>query len=63
MTELLDTRFPWYEMATGRLEIYHRIKLWRALTGDETFDLDFWVTRVTNRPRRISLATRSGGRR
>ncbi|MFI5658406.1 phytanoyl-CoA dioxygenase family protein [Streptomyces sp. NPDC051684] len=42
--------FPWYEHATGRLEIHNRIRLWRALTGDDTFDLDHWVTRVSNRP-------------
>jgi hypothetical protein len=46
----LSTGFPWYEPATGRLEIYNRVKLWRALTGDDTFDLDYWATRVSNRP-------------
>lgn len=49
----LRTRFPWYEMATGRLEIFNRIKLWQALTGDDTYDPDYWVTRVTNRPQRV----------
>ncbi|MCX3063032.1 phytanoyl-CoA dioxygenase family protein [Streptomyces beihaiensis] len=46
----LDAHFPWYEQATGRLERYQRILLWRELTGDATFDLDHWVTRVANRP-------------
>jgi hypothetical protein len=46
----LDAMFPWYEHATGRLERYNRILLWRALTGDADFDLDHWVTRVSNRP-------------
>jgi ectoine hydroxylase-related dioxygenase (phytanoyl-CoA dioxygenase family) len=46
----LSTGFPWYEPATGRLEIYNRVKLWRALTGDDAFDLDYWATRVSNRP-------------
>ncbi|MEV0096810.1 phytanoyl-CoA dioxygenase family protein [Streptomyces sp. NPDC050738] len=46
----LRTQFPWYEPATGRLEIYNRVALWRALTGDPSFDLDHWTTRVTNRP-------------
>jgi len=50
----LDTVFPWYEPATGRLERYNRVLLWRALTGDGSFDLDFWVTRVSNRPGRVS---------
>jgi len=54
----LNTSFPWYENATGRLEIYNRVKLWQALTGDDTFDPDFWVTRVTNQPRRV-VAQRS----
>jgi Phytanoyl-CoA dioxygenase (PhyH) len=49
----LNTSFPWYESATGRLEIYNRVKLWQALSGDDTFDPDYWVTRVSNRPRRV----------
>jgi Phytanoyl-CoA dioxygenase (PhyH) len=49
----LRTRFPWYEHATGRLEIYNRVRMWQALTGDDTFDLDYWVTRVSNRPQRV----------
>jgi hypothetical protein len=47
----LGTYFPWYEYATSRLEIHNRVRLWRALTGDETFDIDYWVTRANNRPR------------
>ncbi|MFC4947935.1 phytanoyl-CoA dioxygenase family protein [Pseudonocardia sp. GCM10023141] len=54
----LNTRFDWYENATGRLEIYNRVKLWQALTGDDTADPDYWVTRVSNRPRRV-VAQRS----
>ncbi|WP_183107334.1 phytanoyl-CoA dioxygenase family protein [Streptomyces sp. 1114.5] len=46
----LDVVFPWYEAATGRLERYNRALLWRELTGDPGFDLDHWVTRVSNRP-------------
>lgn len=46
----LDAMFSWYEGATGRLERYNRILLWRALTGDDSYDLDHWVTRVSNRP-------------
>jgi ectoine hydroxylase-related dioxygenase (phytanoyl-CoA dioxygenase family) len=54
----LGQTFPWYENATGRLEIYNRVKLWQALTGDDTYDPDYWVTRVSNRPRRV-VAQRS----
>lgn len=50
VAEELSTMFPWYEPATGRLEIYNRVLLWRSLTGDDSFDLDHWVTRVSNRP-------------
>ncbi|OZM77864.1 phytanoyl-CoA dioxygenase [Pseudonocardia sp. MH-G8] len=54
----LGRLFPWYEHATGRLEIYNRVRLWQALIGDETYDPDYWVTRVTNRPTRV-VAPRS----
>ena len=53
LTEL-SRRFPWYEPATGRLEVYNRAKLWRALTGDATFDIDYFLTRVSNRPGRAA---------
>lgn len=56
VADALRVTFPWYEPATGRLEFYNRVMLWRALTGDDTFDLDYWVTRVTNRPQRDVLA-------
>lgn len=50
VTAELDTGFPWYEQATGRLERYNRALLWRSLTGNPDFDLEHWVTRVSNRP-------------
>lgn len=50
VTAELGTYFPWYEQAAARLEVYNRVLLWRALTGDESFDIDHWVTRVSNRP-------------
>jgi hypothetical protein len=54
----LGRQFPWYEHATGRLEIYNRVRLWQALVGDDSYDPDYWVTRVTNRPTRV-VAQRS----
>ncbi|MDX3228139.1 phytanoyl-CoA dioxygenase family protein [Streptomyces sp. ME19-01-6] len=51
----LDATFPWYEWATGRLERYNRILLWRELTGDDDFDIDYWVTRVSNRPQGAAI--------
>jgi ectoine hydroxylase-related dioxygenase (phytanoyl-CoA dioxygenase family) len=53
----LGTWFPWYETATGRLEIYNRVQMWQALTGDDTFDLEYWVTRVANQPQRVAAAS------
>lgn len=41
---------PWFENDTGRLEYINRIKFWRFLLGDETFDADYWLTRVENTP-------------
>lgn len=53
---ILAQRFPWYENATGRLEITNRARLWRHLTGDETYDTDYWLTRIENQPGRPPLA-------
>lgn len=50
VSEELGVVFPWYEQASGRLELYNRALLWRALTADSDFDLDYWMTRVANRP-------------
>ena len=33
----------------ARLEIVKRIKLWRYLTGDPTFDIDYWLGRMVDR--------------
>ncbi|MDJ0346278.1 phytanoyl-CoA dioxygenase family protein [Streptomyces sp. H10-C2] len=57
----LGTSFPWYEPAAARLEFHNRIKLWRALTGDSTYDMDHWMTRVANRPQRVTPHLRSDG--
>jgi hypothetical protein len=47
---------PWFEDAAGRLEIVNRIKLWRFLTGDNNFDVHYWLTRLENRPENLALA-------
>ena len=41
---------PWYEAGDGRLEIVNRTLLWRFLTGDEDFDVHYWLTRLENMP-------------
>ncbi len=44
---------PWYGSPDGRLEIVNRIHLWRYLTGDPAFDLQFWMRRLENTPETI----------
>lgn len=47
---ILSKREPWFEAASGRLEVVNRIKQWRYITGDENFDVDYWLTRLENIP-------------
>ena len=44
---------PWFEWGDGRLEIVNRIKLWRFLSGDDRFDVDYWLTRLENMPENV----------
>ena len=46
---LLGKNHEWYGNES-RLEIVNRIKLWRFLIGDETFDLGYWLSRLENEP-------------
>jgi hypothetical protein len=46
--QILMTPEPWFEDDTGRLEMLNRLKLWRYLTGDPTYDADYWLTRLEN---------------
>jgi len=43
---IMMTPEPWFEQDTGRLEFVNRIKLWRYLTDDPTYDADYWLTRL-----------------
>jgi hypothetical protein len=52
---ILFRNHKWYGN-DDRLEYAQRIKLWRALTGDETFDVSYWLTRIENEPRRRAAA-------
>ena len=47
---ILSRGEPWFEQASGRLEIVNRVKLWRFLTGDDNFDVHYWLTRLENMP-------------
>jgi Phytanoyl-CoA dioxygenase (PhyH) len=51
---ILDTQEPWFENGDGRLEIINRIKQWRFLSGDETFDAHYWLTRLENVPEALA---------
>ena len=46
--QVLMTPEPWFEQDTGRLEFVNRVKLWRYLTGDDSYDADYWLTRLEN---------------
>ena len=46
--QVLMTPEPWFEQDTGRLEFVNRVRLWRYLTGDDSYDADYWLTRLEN---------------
>ena len=50
MEKILGAQAPWYENAYSRLEIVNRIRFWRFLTGDEFFNVHYWLTRLENVP-------------
>jgi hypothetical protein len=47
---ILMTPEPWFEQDTGRLEFVNRIKLWRYMTEDPSYDADYWLTRLEPLP-------------
>jgi len=47
---IMTRQYPWYEDASGRIEIINRSRMWRFLIGDPTYDTDYWLTRVENTP-------------
>ena len=49
---ILTTPEPWFEHDTGRLEYLARIRLFRQLLGDPTWDADYWMSRVEADPMR-----------
>ncbi len=50
----LNAQFGWSAANEGRLELVNRAKLWRVLTGDQDFDIDYYLTRETLRPQFIA---------
>jgi len=53
---ILGKQEPWFEDASGRLEIVNRVKMGRFLTGDNNFDVHYWLTRLENMPENLQLA-------
>jgi len=53
---ILGRQEPWFEDAGGRLEVVNRVKMWRFLTGDNNFDVHYWLTRLENMPENLQLA-------
>jgi ectoine hydroxylase-related dioxygenase (phytanoyl-CoA dioxygenase family) len=47
--KVLSRDHGWYGHEV-RLEIANRLRLWRELTGDPRYDVDFWLTRIENDP-------------
>ncbi len=46
---ILSANHQWYGNEV-RLEVVNRIKFWRFLTGDENYDVGYWLSRLENRP-------------
>lgn len=47
VAEALRHTHPWTG-GDARLEIVNRVRLWRHLVGQPTFDVDYWLTRIEN---------------
>ena len=45
---ILERSFPWYEGAAARLEQIQRAALFRRLSGDDTFQVEYWLGRLEN---------------
>ena len=46
---ILRHRELWFGEATYRLELANRARLWRYLTGDDRYDVDWYLTRTESR--------------
>jgi hypothetical protein len=49
VAQILRTMQPWMSITDYRNEQVQRSKLWRYLTGDETYDVDHYLTRLEGR--------------
>jgi hypothetical protein len=62
--ETLEAGQPWYDSAETRLEVVQRAALWRRLTGDRGFQLEYWLGRLENHagPQLVDLLPSAAGR-
>jgi hypothetical protein len=49
VASVLRSSEPWMEPSTHRLETVQRARLWRYLSGDDSFDVDWYLTRTERR--------------
>ncbi len=49
VAQIFRTMHPWMSITDYRNEQVQRAKLWRYLTGDETYDVDHYLTRLEGR--------------
>ena len=52
---ILGRNHRWYGNDV-RLEIVNRIKQWRFLIGDDSFDVGYWLSRLENMPENVEVA-------
>jgi len=48
---------PWQKGHEARYELMQRVRLWRYLSGDESFDADYYHTRIEGRSRATETST------
>ena len=54
IASILTRPLPWFENDTGRIEYIQRIRFWRKLIGDQSFDADYWASRIECEPSTLS---------
>jgi len=59
VVKALQASFPWHGHEERR-EVMNRIRLWRALTGNDRFDIANWWGRVENQPEEMAMLAAHG---
>ena len=49
LSAILHKNHEWYGNEV-RIEVVNRIRQWRFLIGDESFDVGYWMSRLDNMP-------------